>query len=130
MTNLTIKKYFLIFAFAAVSVIGMLYGINPDWFAKTFLGLSQVDANIAHIFRAVMCLYIGLGLFWLYAAFQDTYRNTAILTVIIFCGGLVTGRVISLALEGQPAPILILYIAMEFAIVPIGYWILKLQDGD
>ena len=128
MNNLKIKQYFLILAFAAVSVIAFLYGISPAWFANTFLGLLQLDANIAHILRAIMGLYIALGLFWLYAAFQDTYRNTAILTVIIFCGGLVTGRIISLATEGQPAPILVLYVLMEFALVPVAYWILKLQD--
>ena len=128
MNNLKIKKLFLIFAFFVVLIIGLLYGVNPQWFARTFLGLSQVDANIAHILRAIMCLYIALGLFWCYAAYNDTYRNTAILTTIIFSGGLVTGRIISYFSEGQPAPILILYIFMEFALVPIAYWIFKLED--
>ena len=128
LTNLKIKKYFLIFAFVAVSIIGMLYGINPQWFGRTFLSLSQVDANIAHILRAVMCLYVGLGLFWLYAAFSDNYRNTAILTTMIFSGGLVTGRIISFFTEGQPAPLLILYIFMEFTLVPISYWVFKLKE--
>ena len=128
MNNIKLKKYFLIFAFFVVSIIGMLYGIDPQWFVSTFLGLSHVDANIAHILRAVMCLYIALGLFWLYAAFSDIYRNTAILTTIIFSGGLVTGRIISFFSEGLPAPLLILYIFMEFSLVPIAYWIFKLEE--
>ncbi len=128
LNNLKIKKLFLIIAFLAVSIIGFLYGIDPQWFVRKFLGLSQVDANIAHILRSIMCLYLALGLFWLYAAFSDTYRNAAVLTTIIFSGGLVTGRIISYFSEGQPAPILILYIFMEFALVPIAYWIFKLED--
>lgn len=89
-----IKKAFLIAAFILVSVIALLYGVNPQWFGYTFLGLPQLDPNIAHILRAVMGLYLALGLFWLYSAFNQKYRNTAVLTTIIFSGGLVAGRII------------------------------------
>jgi uncharacterized protein YacL len=123
-----IKKYYLIFAFVSVSIIGLLYGVCPKWFARTFLGLSDLNPDIAHILRAVMCLYIALGLFWLYSAFNDDYRNVALLTVIIFAGGLIIGRIISFFIEGQPAPILTLYIIMEFTLVPITIWVYKLND--
>ncbi len=122
------KKYYLIFAFVSVSIIGLLYGVCPKWFARTFLDISDLNPDIAHILRAVMCLYIGLGLFWLYSAFNAQYRNFALLTVLIFAGGLVIGRIISFFIEGQPAPILTLYIAMEFTLVPITFWIYKLKD--
>ncbi|MGQ0445597.1 MAG: DUF4345 domain-containing protein [Beijerinckiaceae bacterium] len=121
-----IKKYFLIFAFGAVTIIALLYGVSPRWFAVTFLGVPDLGIDFSHILRAVMGLYLGFGLFWLFAAFSDTYRNTAVLTTIIFCGGLVTGRLISLFADGCPSALLILYISMEFAIVPLGYWIFRL----
>jgi hypothetical protein len=123
-----IKKYYLIFAFCAVSIIALLYGISPDWFAKTFLDVSPLDADLAHILRAVMGLYIALGLFWLYAAFNEGYRNAAVLTTIIFCAGLVCGRLISLLVDGRPAPLLLLYVSMEFALIPIGLWVLRRPD--
>jgi len=123
-----IKKYYLIFAFVSVSIIGLLYGVCPKWFARTFLEMNDLNLDIAHTFRAVMCLYIALGLFWLYSAFNDDYRNVALLTVIIFAGGLVIGRIISLFIEGQPAPILMLYIVMEFTLVPVTCWIYRLKD--
>lgn len=123
-----IKKYYLIFAFVSVSIIGLLYGVCPKWFARTFLEINDLNPNIAHIFRAVMCLYISLGLFWLYSAFNDEYKNVALITVLIFAGGLVIGRIISFFIEGQPAPILTLYIVMEFTLVPITFWIYKLKD--
>lgn len=44
-----IKKAFLISAFILVSTIGLLYGVDPQWFASTFLDLPQLDKNIAHI---------------------------------------------------------------------------------
>jgi len=123
-----IKKIYLIFAFVAVSVIALLYGVSPQWFASAFLGVSDLDANIAHILRAVMGLYLALGLFWLYAAFHSAYRDAAILTTILFCAGLVSGRLISLLAEGRPAPLLLLYVFMEFALVPIGYWVWRRPD--
>jgi hypothetical protein len=65
-------------------------------------------------------------LFWLFAAFSDKYRNTAVLTTMLFAGGLVIGRIISVFADGQPSPILVLYFAMEFILVPIGWWIFRL----
>ncbi len=123
-----LKKYYLIFAFVSVSIIGLLYGVCPKWFARTFLEINDLNPDIAHILRAVMCLYLALGLFWLYSAFNADYRNVALLTVLIFAGGLVIGRIISLFIEGQPAPILTLYIVMEFTLIPVTFWMYKLKD--
>lgn len=50
-----------------------------------------------------MCLYLALGCFWLFAAFSDRHRSTAILTTILFAGGLVIGRLISFIVDGQRA---------------------------
>jgi len=123
-----IKKYFLIFAFSVVAIIALFYGVSPQWFAQTFLDVPSVSVDIAHILRAVMCLYLALGLFWLFAAFSDKYRNTAVLTTMIFSGGLVSGRIISLFADGQPSGILMLYVVMEFALVPFSYWVFRLSD--
>ena len=117
------KKYFLILAFGIVSVIAALYGISPAWFARTFLGVNELSVNFAHILRAVMCLYLGLGLFWLCAAFSDKHRNTAVLTTVIFAGGLVIGRIVSYFADGPPAPLLIVYGVLEITLVPIAYWV-------
>ena len=81
-----IKKYFLIFAFVAVSIIALLYGVSPQWFARTFLDVPEIALDFAHILRAVMCLYLALGLFWLFAAFTDKYRNTAVFTTMLLLG--------------------------------------------
>lgn len=121
--NMQLKKAFLILAFAIVSIIALLYGVSPTWFAGTFLGVTDLSLNFSHILRAIMCLYLALGCFWLFSAFSDTHRNLAILTTMLFAGGLVTGRIVSFIVDGQPAPLLILYAAMEFALVPIAYWI-------
>jgi uncharacterized protein YacL len=122
------KKNFLLFAFVAVTPIALAYGVSPDWFASTFLGIEMLDTNIAHILRAIMCLYLALGLFWLYSAFNEAYRNAAVLTVVLFASGLVIGRIISCFADGQPQPLLILYIGLELVLVPIAYWVFRLPE--
>lgn len=123
-----IKQVYLIFAFIVVSVIALLYGLSPTWFARSFLDVNELSDSIAHILRAMMGLYIALGLFWLCASFHQNYRDVAILTTVIFCAGLVAGRLVSLLADGRPANLLLLYVAMEFALAPVGLWVLRRPD--
>ena len=123
-----IKRAFLIFAFVAVTIFGLLYGISPTWYAATFLGITDLNPNVAHILRAVAGLYLALALFWLYGAFNDKYRDAGILTAILFAGGLVAGRCVSLIVDGRPAPVLLIYGAMEFAVVLVGLWVFRLPE--
>jgi hypothetical protein len=52
-------------------------------------------------------------------------KNTAILTTIIFAGGLVGGRLLSFAVDGFPSPLLIFYAALECAVIPLAWWVYK-----
>ena len=121
-----LKKGLLVLSFVTICVIALLYGISPQWFFETFLVNSQ-DPSIdqSHILRAVMMLYMALGLFWLYCAFSDKYRDAGIIVLSVFCGGLVAGRILSVIIDGMPSPILILYIFMELSLVPVCIWILR-----
>ncbi len=123
-----IKQLFLVLSFLAVSVIALLYGISPIWFARTFLDVPQLSVDFAHILRAVMTLYLSLGLFWLFAAFNQKYRNSAVLTTAIFPGGLVLGRILSLLVDGQPSTILLVYTALELALIPVALLVFRLRD--
>ena len=122
---MNIKKAYLILAFSSVSVIALLYGVAPEWFAQTFLGLPQLGRDFEHILRAIAGLYLALGSFWLYAAFHPHLRNIAVVTTAIFAGGLAAGRVLSLALDGQPSPLLLFYLAIELALLPIARWVFR-----
>jgi hypothetical protein len=124
-----LKKALLIFAFFTICVIGSIYGVSPEWFFKTFLVDSQPPTiDQAHILRAVMMLYVALGFFWLWCAFSDKYRDAGIVVIGVFCGGLVIGRILSVVADGTPSPLLILYIFMELALVPICIWLLRRPD--
>lgn len=123
-----IKKYFLIFAFCSVATIAILYGVSPKWFAATFMDDPALNPNFAHILRAIMGLYLALGSFWFYSAFSSRYRDTAVLTTALFAGGLAGGRLLSLIVEGQPAPLLLFYLAIELSLIPIALWVFHLPD--
>ena len=122
------KKVFLIFAFVAVTIFGLFYGISPTWYVATFLGITDLNPNVAHILRAIAGLYLALAAFWLYAAFNEKYRDAGILTAILFAGGLVAGRCVSLIADGQPALVLLIYGVMEFAVVLVGLWVFRLPE--
>jgi len=122
------KKRFLILSSATIFVVGSLYGVSPHWFVKTFFGVSQLDVNLAHLLRAMMCLYLGFGLFWLFAAFSDKYRNAAVLTVMLFPAGLVIGRILSFFADGQPSLLLLVYLFAELIQAPVAYWVFRLPE--
>ena len=121
-----LKKVLLVLSFATVCIIALLYGISPQWFFDTFLVTSQKPSiDQSHILRAVMMLYVALGMFWLYCAFSDRYRDAGIIVIAVFCGGLVAGRILSVIVDGIPSPILILYIFMELSLVPVCIWLIR-----
>ena len=123
---MNLKKGLLIFSFFVVCIIGLLYGVSPGWFFGTFLVDSQTPSvDQSHILRAVMMLYVALALFWLYSAFSDKYRDAGIVVLCLFCGGLVTGRILSVIVDGIPSLLLILYVFMELSLVPVCIWILR-----
>src|SRR5262249_12595974 len=112
-----LKKALLIFIFVGITIFGLLYGTSPTWFAATVLGVTDLNLNFAHILRDVAGLSLALAAFWLYAAFHEKNRDAGILTVILFAGGLAAGRLVSLIVDGRPAPLLLFFVALEFAVV-------------
>ena len=122
-----IKKIFLVLAFFTVAPMVLLYGFSPAWFALNFLGIEKLDMNITHILRVVVCLYLAFGILWLYGAINKSYRDIALLTVVLFPAGLFF-NLINYLVDGQPQPLLLLYIGLEFVMVPVAYWVFKQPD--
>ena len=88
-----LKKGLLIFSFFTVSIIALLYGVSPRWFFGEFLVNSQAPSiDQSHILRAVMMLYIALGLFWLYSVFRTNTETQELLYFVCFAEGLSQGE--------------------------------------
>lgn len=112
----SLKAAFLIVVAAIICVTGLLYGAAPPWFARTYFGMPALDVDFRHVLRAIMGLYLAFSGFWLFSAFKRELRQTALLTVVIFCAGLAGGRIVSFAWDGWPAPFLITSAVVELAI--------------
>lgn len=123
-----IKRGFLLLSALTIFVVALLYGVAPGWFTTHILEINTEHHNLAHLLRAMMCLYIGFGCFWIYAAFNPAYRDPALLTVMLFPAGLVVGRLISFVADGEPSPLLLFYLGMEIIQVPLAWWVFRLKE--
>src|SRR5271166_5225227 len=47
-STIQIKKAYLTFAFVAVTIFALLYGVSPTWYAATFLNITNLNPNVAH----------------------------------------------------------------------------------
>ncbi|MGH8444851.1 MAG: DUF4345 domain-containing protein [Solimonas sp.] len=119
-----LQRIYLFLAFFMVAGIALLYGLCPEYFAGHFLGVDPLDVSFKHILRAMMGLYLAFGFYWLWSAFDASRAMTGLVTILIFDGGLLAGRLLSLAVDGMPAPLLQFYTALEVGIfvVTFGVW--------
>lgn len=132
--SIDLKRALLILVAAIVCVIALLYGVDPQWFARTFLGQAtapgaeSLSVSTAHILRAVMGLYLALATFWLTCALTGRHKNVALLTIMVFAGGLLAGRLLSFAIDGMPDPLLMVYAGLEAAVLPLAWWVWRLGE--
>ncbi|MBD0404260.1 DUF4345 domain-containing protein [Flammeovirga sp. EKP202] len=122
---MNLKQIYLAFFSITLSIIALMYGVQPNWFAVMFLENASITTNASHVLRAVSGLYLSLLTFFVYGIVNPKYTDTAIVITAIFCLGLAMGRTVSILFDGLPSPILLVYVGMEYAIVPIAYFLLK-----
>lgn len=123
-----LKKYFLLLCAVTVIVIGLLYGVSPDWFSQHFYAVNALDINFKHMLRAITGLYVGFGVFLFISANSDKHRDTALLSAIFFAGGIFLGRMFSFVLDGRASDLLSFYALLEVGLIPVAIWIYKLPD--
>ena len=71
---MTKESYFLLFISIGVFPAALGYGLNPKEFLPALYGIEVADKNLSNIFRAVMGLYIGCVLLWVFGAFKKRYN--------------------------------------------------------
>ena len=122
---MNLKRFYLIISFITVSTIGSLYGVCPTWWARQHLGLPEPGANLTHMLRAIMGLYVGFGVYWLYAAIRNEQLNTVIFTVLVFDGCLLLGRVVNLMVDPTPSDLFLYFTALEVIALVVGVWVYR-----
>ena len=119
-------RLFLLLASFITIGVGLGYGAAPYSMLPLVMDFTMT-VDIAHVFRAVMMLYIAISLFWAYAAFQPSLQRFAIWSQILFMGSLASGRLISIALDGFPSFLLGFYTISEIGMALAGFIVLRMS---
>ena len=125
---MNIRQTFLLLTAIGLLPIALSYGLMPQKSLSYLFDISVSDPNGAHIFRAVMGLYLALILFWCAGALKVQVRQAALYSLVVFMFGLAAGRVLSLIIDGMPHWLLIAYLVLELSFGVIGLLLLKKSD--
>lgn len=94
-----------------VIIAGCVYGGHPSYLMPLILDFQVEALELKNMLRAVMGIYIGIGIFWLLGAYKEKLWYAATLSNVLFMGGISLGRIISTLFDGvslQFTPALVL----------------------
>ena len=120
-----LQKALLILVAIGLIPIALSYGLIPDKSMSYLYEITDLQLNQIHIFRAIMCLYLALIVFWLIGAFNIRLRQAALYSLVVFMLGLAAGRILSLIVDGIPNWLLLVYLFLELGFGVIGYILIK-----
>ena len=122
---MTKESFFLLFISLGVFPAALGYGLNPKDFLPILYGIEVADNNLSNIFRAIMGLYIGCVLLWIFGAFNKSLTIPALWCMFVFMIGIGLGRALSLILDGMPDMIFVLFMSFEFVAAGITFYLLR-----
>ena len=125
---MNIRRIFLLVTAIGLIPIALSYGLMPQKSLSYLFDIPASSQNSIHIFRALMGLYLALVLFWIIGAFKVQVRQAALYSLIVFMLGLAAGRLLSLALDGIPHWLLIVYLMLELGFGVLGILLIKKSD--
>jgi len=98
-----IKNLHLGISSIVVILVGLIYGIYPGKILPILFDFRVETIDLKNVFRAIMGLYLGMGIFWIIGIYRSKHWQSATITNIVFMGGLAFGRIISLMIDGTPS---------------------------
>jgi hypothetical protein len=94
------KNLHLFLSGIIVIIAGVVYGGYPTYLMPLILDF-QVDAlELKNMLRAIMGIYMGIGMFWLMGAYNAKLWYAATLSNVLFMGGISFGRIVSTIFDG------------------------------
>ncbi|WP_299796028.1 DUF4345 domain-containing protein [uncultured Maribacter sp.] len=94
------KNLNLLLSGAIVIIAGIVYGGHPTYIMPELLGFEVVDLELKNMLRAVMGIYMGVGLFWVLGSLKPKLWYAATLCNVLFMGGISFGRIVSTLFDG------------------------------
>lgn len=114
------ESVFLVVAALGLFPIALAYGAVPQFSMPILYGVEADTVNSAHVFRAVMGLYLALVIFWLLGAGNGSLRLPALWSLVVFMLGLAAGRTLSIFMDGMPSPVFVVYLGLEIGLGFLG----------
>jgi hypothetical protein len=118
------KNLNLVLSGIIVIIAGVVYGGHPSLIIPELLGFEVVDLELKNMLRAVMGIYLGVGLYWLIGAFKPEIWYGATLCNVLFMGGISFGRIVSTVVDGK-SPLFTPALILEFLFFGWGLYNLK-----
>jgi len=103
-----LKNLHLVISTAVVIPIAFVYGSGNERIFTWFFDFSPQTTDMHNIFRAIMCLYLGMSALWIAGIIKQAFWKTATITNILFMASLALGRMVSFAFDGSPSILLII----------------------
>jgi hypothetical protein len=129
MNQATKNRAFLIFCAVGLVPIALGYGAKPSVSLDMLFGITVDTTNLTHIMRAVMGLYFGMVVIWVWGALCKKMTVAALVSCAVFMLGLAAGRVLSLIIDGMPHWLLVVYAVLEIVLGLIAVMLYKGHDS-
>lgn len=81
-------RAFLVFCAVGLVPIALGYGAKPSVSLDALFGIAVDTINLTHIMRAVMGLYLGMVVIWLWGALRPSMTGPALAGAAVFMLGL------------------------------------------
>lgn len=120
--SVSIKNLHLIISIIFIVPIALAYGLYPKIVLSKLINIKIDTINLTNIFRAMMCLYLGMSAIWIVGIVRPKSWITATTTNIVFMGSLAAGRLLSLALDGLPSMYFMVGLLLELS---LAFWGVK-----
>ena len=126
------SRVFLVLCAIGLVPIALGYGAKPSVTLDALFSISVDTVNLTHIMRAVMGLYIGMVVLWLWGAFSKPMEGPALVACAVFMLGLAAGRILSFVLDGLPHWLLVVYAVLEIllGLIAVILFKSKISDGN
>ncbi len=118
-------RVYLLFCTIGIVPIALGYGAKPSVSLDALFGITVDTTNLTHIMRAIMCLYLGMAVIWVWGAFDKHMTATSLVSAAVFMLGLAAGRILSFIIDGMPHWLLIVYAGLEIVLGLIAVMLYK-----
>ncbi|HQX02968.1 MAG TPA: DUF4345 domain-containing protein [Flavobacterium sp.] len=98
------KNLHLIISVLIVISAALFYGLFPNVTLPVLFDFEVQSTDLKNVFRAILGLYLAFSALWVLGILKSDFWKMATLSNFIFMIGLVSGRMLSMVLDGIPSP--------------------------